>query len=214
MRLLARTFALVVIAQLAACAARGPHLPVAPPDHALDDRTTHRLVSAWQDQVAHYIETEGQGDPAVLSQMGVARSQNVARPGRILFGALDVEANVPGRDGYDVRGLLTGKQTIGPRNWYFFVVGVVQRKSYRPTYIADIRVVGLSAEAGKLSWTVSATNPQSLDAYRNTFGEDMPIQFPSDTDAFSVEVGDKRIVIRELRSGAQWSLPVASEIHT
>jgi hypothetical protein len=200
----------VLAATVPACATRAPHRQVADPPPALSIGT-NRLISVWQRELGRFISRNGQADPTALSELRVARSRAVLRPARITFGVLDVEASAPGRDGWDLEGVLTGKQVIGDRSWYFFIVGVVARAGYRPSALADIRAVGVSAQNGTLSWRTSQEQPQAVQRYRETFGAAVPVQFPADTDTFALKILDRQVSIRELRSGAQWSLRLGTE---
>jgi hypothetical protein len=199
----------VVTVLLLACAMRAPHTVVADPSRALSERDVHRLIGVWQSQLGRYLAVEGAGDPAALSRMQVLRSRDVLRPARITFGALDVEATVPGRDGWDIQGVLLGKQAHGARSWYVFIVAVVARSGYRPSSIQDLRLVGLSAQGGNLAWTMGSPDLQALQRYRDTFRE-TPVRFPADIDRFSMSATADRVFIREMQSAAEWSLALGS----
>lgn len=190
---------------LGACAMRSPHPESGDFRPSLNVRTSDRLVSVWQQQLGRFITRDGRPDPAVLGEMQFAHARDVLRPARITFGVLDVEASVPGKDGWDLTGVLTGKEVIGDRSWYIFIVGVVERAGYRPRTLVDIRAVGLSAQAGKLTWRISRLEPQAVQRYRETFAAAVPARFPADTDAFELKVFEKKVSIHELRSGAEWS---------
>ena len=198
--------AVLLLSILAGCATRAPHIAVMGPDGNLPDATCRRLIGAWQQQLARYVAQEGGGDPAVVSQMRVLHSRDVLRPARITFGVLDVEATTPAKDGWDIQGVLIGKQVRGEGNWYVFLVGIVARTGYRPISIEDIRLVGFWARAGKLAWEMSSTNHLALQRYRDTYRESVPVRFPEDTDQFSMSATEDHVSVRELRSGADWSL--------
>src|SRR5262249_36774930 len=121
-----------LLAVLGGCAVRAPHPDGLPTQTNLPDRTTHRLVAGWEQQVTQYIGAEGGGDPAVIARSRVLHSRDARRPARITFDALDVDAAISGRDGWDLEGVLIGKQSTGTRNWYVFLVAVVARSGYRP----------------------------------------------------------------------------------
>ena len=137
-----------------------------------------QLISIWQEQVRQYIDRQGDGDPAVLSQTRALHSRDILRPGRITFGALDTESDLPGRNGWDMQGVLVGKQASGSHTWYVFVVGIVRRSNYRPMEVQDIRMVALRAEGRKLGWETSTADPQSVQRYRDAFAGIRPGAVP------------------------------------
>jgi hypothetical protein len=206
---LADGFSLLLLIVLAACSTRSVHTGVVEPHANLGEGTVKRLVSTWHEQVRQYIDREGKGDPAVLSRTRAAHSRDVLRPGRITFGVLDADSDLPGRNGWDVQGVLIGKQASGVHNWYVFVVGIVRRSNYRPMEIQDIRLVALSAHGGKLRWETSAADPQAGQRYRDTAGSD-PVRFPGDNDSFNMTVSGDRVRVQETQSGADWSLRLSN----
>jgi hypothetical protein len=207
LRRLLKQFVVLLLSAVAGCAARAPHVAVVESQGDIPERTAKRLLGFWQQQLGQYIDREGHGDPAVLSQ--AVRSRDALRPARITFGVLDVESSAPGRDGWDIQGLLVGKQPNGTQNWYVFLVAIVARTGYRPYGIQDLRLVGLSAPGGKLVWQLGPANPQALQRYRDTFGASAPIRFPGDTDRFTMNVSEDGISVSEGESGARWSLAVS-----
>lgn len=198
--------AFLLLSVLSGCAVRAPHPDGIGPQVSLPERTVQRLISVWEQQLGRYIAQEGGGDPAVLSQARVLRSRDVLRPARITFDALDVDSQVPGRDGWDVEGVLIGKHSIGDRNWYVFLVGIVARRGYRPVSIEDIRLVAFAAQKGDLLWVVSAPDHLAVQRYWETFGRSAAIRFPGETDQFVMQADEDRAWVRELRSGADWLL--------
>lgn len=206
MRHLADRFFLLLVIVLAACSPRAVHKSTPEPHAKLAEGKVKQLISLWQEQVHQYIDRQGDGDPAVLSQTRTLHSRDVLRPGRITFGALDAETDLPGRNGWDVQGMLIGKQGSGSHAWYVFVVGIVRRNDYRPMEVQDIRMVALRAEGRKLSWETSTADPQSVQRYRDTFAASDPVQFPGDTDRFSMSVSGDLVRVQETQSGADWSL--------
>ena len=196
---------------LAACGTRSPHRETVDVQPDLSIRVSNRLMSVWQQQLGRFISRDGHVDPAALSELQSARSRDVLRPARITFGVLDVEASAPGKDGWDLVGVLTGKQVVADRSWYVFVVGVVERAGYRPRTLADIRAVGLSVQDGKPVWRISPLEPQALQHYRETFAAAVPVQFPADTDKFATKGFEEQVFVHELRSGAEWSVQLGRE---
>jgi hypothetical protein len=202
---------LLLVIVLAACSARAVHESVPQPHVDLAEPKAKHLILVWQEQVRQYIDQQGNGDPAVLAQTRALHSRDILRPGRITFGALDNESDLPGRNGWDVQGVLVGKLGSGGHTWYVFVVGIVRRNDYRPMEVQDIRIVTLRAVAHKLDWESSAPNPQSLQRYRDAFAAADPVQFPADTDRFHLSASEDGVRVLETQSGATWSLRLNPE---
>ena len=198
--------ALLLLGVIAGCAVRAPHPDGMEAQVGLPERTVKRLISVWEGQLARYINQEGDGDPAVLTQTRALHSRDVPRPARITFDVLDVDAQVPNRDGWDVQGVLLGKHSTGTRNWYVFLVGILARRGYRPFSIEDIRLVGFSARGGQFSWVMSPPDRKAARRYWETFRASAAIRFPGETDQFIMEVDEDRATVQEIRSGAEWSL--------
>jgi hypothetical protein len=205
----ARRLLPLLFVALAGCATRTQTLPVAAP--VVPEGTVAQLVSAWQDEVCRYVDREGDGDPAVLSETKALRSRDALRPARITFGLLDVDAGVAARDGWDVQGVLVGRQASGVVDRYVFLVGIVARSGYVPMAVQDIRPVGLSAQGGRLSWETGPADATAVQRYRETFRGSGAIRFPGDTDSFRMTVTADRVLVREARSGAEWWLPVRTD---
>ena len=202
---------LLLLCVLAGCAVRAPRTDVVEPQADLSEVTVKRLISAWEQELTRYINREGGGDPAALSRTQALHSRDVPRPARITFGVLDVEPNVPGRDGWDVQGLLLGKQTSDTRNWYVFVVGIVPRDGYRPSSIRDIRLVAFSPLGKKLIWQMSPPDPQAARRYRDASPGSATVRFPADADRFSLHAIGDRVWVQEAESGASWALLLAGK---
>jgi hypothetical protein len=209
---LADRFLLLVLVALAACSPRAVHTNVPEPHAELAESKVRQLISIWQEQVRGYIDRQGDGDPAVLSQTRALHSRDIVRPARITFGALDTGSDLPGRNGWDMQGVLIGKQTAGSHNWYVFVVGIVRRDHYRPMEVQDIRMVALRAQRRKLSWETSAADPQSVQRYRDAFAGSDPVRFPGDTDRFSMSISGDLVRVQETQSGADWSLRLSTAL--
>jgi hypothetical protein len=197
---------LLLVVVLAACSARAVHKSDPEPHVALPEPKARQLIVLWQDQVRQYVDRQGNGDPAVLAQTRALHSRDILRPGRITFGALDNDSAPPGRNGWDVQGVLVGKLGSGGYTWYVFAVGIIRRNDYRPMEVQDIRIVTMRAVAHKLAWEVSAAKPQSVQRYRDAFAGSDPIQFPADTDRFDMSASEDLVHVLEKQSGADWSL--------
>jgi hypothetical protein len=203
--------ALLLVGVLAGCAVRAPHPDGTESQSSLPERTVKRLISVWERELNRYIGHEGGGDPAALSQTRALHSRDVPRPARITFSVLDVDAQVPSRDGWDVERVLIGKRSSGTCHWYIFLVGIVARNGYRPMSIQDIRVVGLSAWGGQLSWVVGTPDRNAVRRYWETFRGSAAVRFPEAADQFIMWVDEGRVTVHEIRSAAEWSLRPSSD---
>ena len=202
--------ALLLLGVLGGCAVRAPHRDATVPQGSTSERTVKGAISAWETALARFINQEGGGDPAVLSQTRALHSRDVLRPARITFDVLDVDAQVPSRDGWDVEGVLIGKHSSGTRNWYVFLVGIVARGGYRPASIQDIRMVALGAQEGELTWAIGVSDRGAVERYRDTFRDYPMVRFPADTDRFVMNLSEDRASVQELQSGAEWWLQLTN----
>jgi hypothetical protein len=200
-----RLLLLLSLLLLPACATRSPDLGGAAAHADLPDNSAARLLSVWQQDLLRYIDQRG-GDVAVLPALRELHSRDTPRPGRIVFGVLDVDASLPGRDGWDVHGVLVGKHAERDRNWYVFLVGIVRRSDYRPREVQDVRLVALASFDGKVVWRTDDRTPDAVLRYREAFGGEATIRFPAETDQFRLTGAGRRISVREVQSGALWSL--------
>jgi hypothetical protein len=193
---------------LQACATRAPRPAPPAAEPALDETRARQIVAVWQQQLADYIDRAGGGDPSVLAQLPALRATGTLRPARITFGALDIDASVAERDGFDVQGLLLAALPGGGAQPYVFVVGIVQREGYRPLALVDIRLVALVTRDGRLEWTVGDGDPQALRRYRATLDPSVPLRFPADQDRFELVACAPGLCAQERLSSARWNLAV------
>lgn len=207
----ARRLLPLLFVALAGCASRSQAPSVDAAAAVLPEGTAAQLVSAWQDEVCRYVDREGDGDPAVLAETKALRSPDALRPARITFGVLDLNASVSARDGWDVQGVLVGRQASGAVDRYVFLVGIVARSAYVPVGVQDIRLVGLSVRGGRSSWETGTADATAVQRYREAFRGAGAIRFPGDTDSFRMTVAADRVSVREVRSGAEWGLQVRAD---
>jgi hypothetical protein len=196
----------LVCGLLAGCAQRAPRPTAAPAEPALSDAHSRQLISEWQRQLSDYVDSAGHGDPAVLARLTGLRATGTLRPGRITFGALDVEASAAENDGYDVQGLLLDPMPGTSDTPYVFVVGIVRRQGYRPVDIADIRLVSMTPRAQQLEWTLCDSDPKALARYRAALDRSAPLHFPADKDRFELLPCAPGLCADERSSAARWSL--------
>ena len=202
---------LAALLLLDACALRAPRPAAAPSEIALDDARSRQLFGEWQRYLADYIDKAGDGDPAVLAQLPGLRATGTLWPARITFGALDIDASVAEKDGFDVQGLLLGPLPQTGATPYVFVVGIVRRQGYRPVDIADIRLVSMTQRGRQLDRTVGDGDAQALASYRAALDRSAPLRFPADKDRFELTVCAPRLCADEGLTVSRWSLPVHAE---
>jgi hypothetical protein len=171
-----------------------------------DDAVGERLVGAWCRAVAAHVAQAGHGDPSVLSLWGLARTPATPRPAQIVFGATDLEASAPGRDGYDAFGLLLGRMPMGDAIGQVFMVGTVARADYRPGDIVDARPVVLWLQQGQLACRSGPPDDSALAMYRRQALRGGSLRFPGAHDRFALVRCDSGLCAEESVSGARWRL--------
>jgi len=200
--------ALGLLLLLQGCATRAPRPASAAAEPAMDEVRARQIVAVWRQQLADYLDHAGGGDPAALAQLPSLRATGTLRPARIVFGALDVEASVAERDGFDVQGLLLAPRPGATADPYVFAVGIVQRDGYRPVALVDVRLVAMATRAGHLEWTVGDGDPQALLRYRARMDPAAPLRFPADKDRFELVPCAPGLCVDEQLSAGRWSLAV------
>jgi len=210
-----RLIAVLLLAGLLnGCATYAPRPATPPSSREMSGATAMLVIAEWQRRLAQHVAQAGSGDPAVLAQMPGLRSPAVLRPGQIVFAATDVESFVAERDGYDVFGLLLGRQdgTAGQR--YVFVVGTVERRNYRSIGVVDIRLAAMSVRNGVAQWQTGSSEAAALTQYRQSADPTAAVRFPGDRDQFGMAICPQGLCVEERASGARWTLyigePVAS----
>jgi hypothetical protein len=198
---------LIALLLASACALRGPRPAPVLGEATLSEPYARYLVDAWQHRLAEYIDSAGDGDPAVLARLPALRATGTLRPARISFGVLDLDASTTEADGFDVQGLLLSPAAADAAQSYVFVVGVVQRQGYRPSAIADIRPVVMSVRGDHLVWSVGDGNAQALTRYRAALDPSAPLRFPADQDDFELVSCAPRQCVQERFTDARWVLP-------
>jgi hypothetical protein len=202
-----------MLAMLASgCAMHAPQSVGSAAVYSLPDTASRNVITEWQRRLGEHVATAGSGDPAVLSQLPALRSAAVLRPGRIVFAATDVEAFVPERDGYDVFGLLVGKQDSTSGTWYLFIVGAIERRDYRPVALADIRAVALSTRKAVAVWETGSADSEALAIYSRQIDTSTALRFPADRDEFRVVACAQQTCVEETRSGARWSVYLGAPV--
>lgn len=192
---------------LAGCAqpAVAPRTEVATPT---DTRTlaADRALLVWQARLAEHVARAGHGDPAILGEQPMLRSPTRARPAQIVFGVTDIDAIEDGRDGFDAVGLKVGRHADPTGVAYVFMVGIIERSSYRPVALIDLRMVTMLMHQGAAIWVTGPSDAQALALYDRHRDTDTALRFPALRDQFTLERCASGLCVREHTSGARWSL--------
>lgn len=167
-------------------------------------------LAAWQDALSAHIAREGHGDPMVIRDLPDMRSPHRMRPGQIVFG----EIAIGGDKERDVQGIFVGHRPVDGSTWFFFVVGVMERKSGGYTQLEDVRLVAFTPQRGQLNWRISERDPRIADVYVTSRtvtgllhrGQVPGAAFPHVQDTYDLTVNGPMAKVRERRSGAQWEL--------
>lgn len=201
-------FMVLLASMFAACTSRTPRPPgaTAPPAASLEERKALELIASWRGRLTAYLKRGGGDWSTGLSQLRDTRTRQGLRPGRITFSTLAAGGNIHSADGWDVNGLLLGREVFGGRDWNLFIVGIVKREGYRPVNIGDIRLVAFETGGNGPVWRVGAAETRSLDLYKKAYARDMPVRFPANADDYEIEVAGYQVRVREPRSGAEWTL--------
>jgi len=171
-------------------------------------------LAAWQDALSAHIAREGHGDPMVIRDLPDLRSPHRARPGQIIFG----EIGISGDRERDVQGVFIGHRQVAGATWFFWVVGVMQRKSGGHTDLEDLRLLAFSPQRGQLRWRLSHRDPRTAEAYVFSRaaggllhrGQVRGAAFPNIQDAYDLTLTGPVARVRERRSGAHWELNLSA----
>ena len=162
---------------------------------------------SWQKNVEHYVQEQGDADPASLRDLKLPDG----RPGYGMLGA-DRTARAT-----DASGVLLGFRQVNGGNWFFYLVGLVQKQK-----VTDIRLAALRVEDGQFQWLLGDRDHDSLRRYQNyndglwrsrfpQGGSPAPayLGFPGQEDLFELSGDDAQITATHAASGAVWELNIA-----
>lgn len=204
-----KTLVLVaVVSLLAGCASRGPRAPVSvtSTEVSLEEQKARELTSIWQGDLITYLERDEGDWPTRLSQLRDIQSRRGLRPGRICFSTLAAGGDPDSGDAMDVIGLLQGQQVFDGRNWFLFIVGIVQREDFRPVEVRDIRLMAFAADGNEPLWRSGEPNADALSRYKEAYKTNIPVRFPADDDSYQYRTEGEQVIVRELRSGGEWTI--------
>jgi len=163
-------------------------------------------LPVWKKNVEQYVKQQGNGDPVVLRDVTLPDS----RRGYAVIGSDRPEQSSDGN------GVLLGHRQIGGQNWFIYLVGIINQHK-----VEEIRLVAMSAGAGKFHWETDHKNTQATQRYiefnnrlwrqrfpqRATAPPDY-LGFPRREDTFELSVSDGQITVVHPPSGARWLLAI------
>lgn len=174
-------------------------------------------IASWQNRVTRFVAKEGNGDPNVLRDAAQWRSRTSLRPGRITFGRFDVgsSGDRPTVGTRDVQGILLGQTQVDSRQWYVFLLGVVDRSKGAKPGLDELHLAAMCVNGDDLLWRIAEPDQSALDKYlavvepkrvHPTTGKLARAKFPSPFDAFQLTQSNGVAVATEETSKAQWRL--------
>ena len=180
-------------------------------------------ITAWQKSLETYVVNEGNGDPNVLRSMD--RSPSESDFG--FFGKREGVYFVSTRR-TDAHGELIGYEHFDQRDWYIFLVGIVQYNGgafvsfpMDEPRVLDIRLVAFSGTAGVFSWLVGPSNTEAqrlycqhqMELWRRSHESrsetaTAPTLFPKPKDIFRLTIDPDTLTVLDEHSGSRWSLAI------
>jgi hypothetical protein len=159
----------------------------------------------WQDNLTHYISTEGKGDPLVLRDTVDMHALRIQRPARITFGGLLSDPGNPlFSDDVAAKGVLLGIEEIESHHWFLFLVGTSKEPD---SIIEDVRLVGFTNEQTELRWRVAERDEEAVRKYLSALPEEIKgTEFPPPWDIYDLAISGSMVEVREDRSGAVWQM--------
>ena len=183
---------------------------------------TPTAVESWQSSLERYVAEQGHGDLNALRRADRPPSESDFG----LIGATTAGFPFIAPRRTDANGVLLGHRKIAGRNWFVYVVGMVEYRGWFVNWaldqsrVTDIRLIALSERGGEFTWMTSEPDAAALERYCGPQREqwrrsdpsradatDAPSVFPTDADQFQLTVepdGGVRVVDRH--SDAAWKL--------
>ena len=169
-------------------------------------------LRTWQDDVEHYVWDQANGDVSAL--------RDLPTPGT-WKGFSMINENNPGSS-TDINGVLLGNRAVGSKTYLIYLVGLVPHQQ-----VQDIRLAALWASPAGFQWRLTEKNDNSFRMYRDfelaqwrklfpqrTEGPWSHTGFPSEGDAFKLDISHGKIVATHEQSGASWTLQLPQDAAT
>ena len=162
-------------------------------------------VMIWQDNLSHYIFTQGKGDPLVLRDTVDMHALRIERPARITFGGLLSDPENPlFSKSVAAKGVLLGVKEIDSHHWFLFLVGTSKEPD---SIIEDVRLVGFTNYQTELKWRVAERDEEAVRKYLSALPEEIKgTEFPLPWDIYDLTVSGSIVEVSEDRSGAVWQM--------
>ncbi len=183
--------------------------------------TTPTAIDAWQSSLERYVAEQGHGDLNVLRRADRPPSESDFG----LIGATTAGFPFIAPRRTDANGVLLGHRKIADRNWFVYVVGMVEYRGWFVNWaldhsrVMDIRLVALSERGGEFTWMTSEPDAAALERYcgpqreqwrrsdpSRTDATDAPSVFPTDADVFQITVETGGVWVVDRHSDAAWEI--------
>lgn len=165
-------------------------------------------VRQWQASVQHTISEQSAPDPAVLRSTRLDDGWRVFR----INGQVDPEGST------DQVGVLIGRVVVGARPWFVFLLGAVKDHA-----LIKARLAAMTPARSRWQWAMGPDNAAAVKQYRaywaRRWASEHPNRpkdvqpgfvWPRQADHFKMTSHGSRVTVRELNSGAHWSMTLAS----
>lgn len=163
-------------------------------------------VKQWQSSIQQTISEQSDADPSVLRAAPTEDGRRIYR----INGQVDPDGST------DQVGVLVGDTTASGHQWFIFLLGTVKDHA-----LEKARVAAMSPVAGRWQWAMGPDEPVATQKYQaywarrwakmhpNRAEEVQPgFAWPREADDFQMIADGSSVTVRELNSGAAWSLTI------
>jgi len=183
--------------------------------------TSPTAIESWQLSLERYVAEQGHGDLNVLRRTDRPPSESDFG----LIGATTAGFPFIAPRRTDAYGVLLGHRNIADRNWFVYVVGMVEYRGWFVNWaldkprVMDIRLIALSERGGEFTWITSEPDAAALERYcgpqRQRWQQsdpsradttDAPCVFPTDADEFQMTVDQDGVRVVDRHSDAAWRI--------
>ena len=187
--------------------------------------TSPTAIESWQSSLERYVAEQGHGDLNVLRRTDRPPSESDFG----LIGATTAGFPFIAPRRTDANGVLLGLRRIDDRNWFVYLVGMVEYRGWFVNWaldhsrVLDIRLIALSEREGEFTWWTSEPDAAALQRYcgpqrdrwrrsdpSRADATDAPSVFPTDADQFQITVEPSGVWVVDRHSDAAWRLAVVS----
>jgi hypothetical protein len=184
---------------------------------------TPTAIEAWRSSLEQYVTEQGHGDLNVLRRADRPPSESDFG----LIGATTAGFPFIAPQRTDANGVLLGHRLVADRNWFVYLVGMVEYRGWFVNWaldhprVMDIRLIALSERGGEFTWMTSGPDANAVERYCGPQREvwqrsdpsradmtDTPSVFPTDADEFQLKSGTGGVWVIDRHSDAVWKLSV------